>query len=93
MEWGDFEPTRAEQLEVENNRLEAENDQLRNELYELKRKLNYSKENELLEFLRNLYEGVKIAIEGNEDSIRIDVIFKNLKLNIEDFAKVNKIKI
>lgn len=68
-------------------KLENEVEDLRSKLLDLSFQINYSKEIELLEFLRELYQSLKVV----DDKLTKEDIVKNLKEYIEKFAEYNKL--
>ena len=75
-------------LRKENNDLKIENEDLKTKLADLTLKMSYNKQTELIEFLREIYDGVKeeMTTETYHQSTRSEILF-NLKTNIEEFAK------
>ena len=71
-------------------KLETENENLKERLTDLLFELNYNKQTELIEFLRNLYES---TFDKNIKKIPKNKMILNLRNSIEEFAKTNKIKI
>lgn len=73
-------------------------DELQYEIFELKQKIRFSKENELKEFLNELYNGIKIELDKKNSRFDVDEynklskenILNNLKIYIENFCKDNK---
>jgi hypothetical protein len=73
-------------------KLLAENEDLKTKLIDLTFEMNYNKQTELIEFLREIYDGIEEEM-GEEDrykSSREDILI-SLKKNIEEFVKNNKI--
>jgi len=71
-------------------KLKEENEDLKSKLIDLTFEMNYNKQDELIEFLRNLYESLNPK-ELKELSKKEIII--NLKSEIEEFAKNNKIRL
>lgn len=76
-------------------KLKIENEDLKSKIIDLSFEINYNKQIELIEFLREIYDGV---IEEMTTGLNIDIstrqdILYSLKKNIEEFAKNNKINI
>lgn len=69
--------------------LEDELEDIKSKLLDLSFQVNYSKERELLEFVRDLYTSLKDS-EANKDLSSEDLI-KNLKTYIEEFARNNRL--
>lgn len=70
--------------------LESQNEELRSKLIDLSFEMNYNKQTELVEFLRQLYESTCEEITSN--STKQEILF-SLKKSIEEFAKDNKLNI
>jgi flagellin-specific chaperone FliS len=75
-------------LEVIN--LKRENEELKTKLIDLTFEMNYNKQTELLEFLRQLYEST--CEEMTSTNTKKEILF-SLKKSIEEFAKDNKISL
>jgi len=75
-------------------KLLAENEDLKTRLTDLLFEMNYNKQTELIEFLREIYVSTKVEMieEDPHKSTREEILF-SLKKNIEEFAKNNKINI
>jgi len=75
-------------------KLLAENEDLKTKLIDLTFEMNYNKQTELIEFLREVYNGIEeeMVEEDRYKSTREEILF-SLKKNIEEFAKNNKINI
>jgi len=73
-------------------KLLAENEDLKTRLTDLLFEMNYNKQTELIEFLREIYDSVIMEMEEIDISSRDEILF-SLKKNIEEFAKNNKINI
>lgn len=73
-------------------KLKEENEELKTKLIDLTFEMNYNKQTELVEFLRELYENVKEELNPKTQSklTKHDMLF-SLKKYIEEFAKNNKI--
>lgn len=70
--------------------LESQNEELRSKLIDLSFEMNYNKQTELVEFLRQLYEST--CEEMTSKSTKQEILF-SLKKSIEEFAKDNKLNI
>ena len=70
--------------------LEKENDQLKDKLIDLAFELNYNKQTELIEFLRNVYAS---TFDKDTKKISKPELILNLRNSIEEFAKINKIQL
>lgn len=68
--------------------LEKENEELKDRLNDLLFELNYNKQEELLIFLRELYDS--LDLDRLKDYSKEDII-RNLKEYIEEFVKDNRI--
>ena len=81
-------------LVEENNKLKSANEDLKTRLTDLLFEMNYNKQTELIEFLREIYVSTKVEMieEDPHKSTREEILF-SLKKNIEEFAKNNKINI
>jgi len=79
-------------LVKQNNSLRSENEDLKTRLTDLLFEMNYNKQTELIEFLREIYDSVIMEMEEIDISSRDEILF-SLKKNIEEFAKNNKINI
>lgn len=85
--------------EDEINKLKSEIDDLNYELFELKQKIKFSKEDELKEFLRELYNSINVELEKKDSKFDADEynkitkedILNNLKSYIEEFKRNNKL--
>jgi len=75
------------------NELENENDRLKDSLLDATTKLNHSKENELLEFIRTLYREINEEIDEKENPIGREDLLNNIKSYLQQFAKDNKISL
>ena len=73
-------------------KLLAENEDLKTKLIDLTFEMNYNKQTELIEFLREVYNGIEeeMVEEDRYKSTREEILF-SLKKNIEEFVKNNKI--
>ncbi len=73
-------------------KLKEEIEDLKTKLIDLTFEMNYNKQNELVEFLRELYQNVKDEQkQGNKSKLTKAQILLSLKKYIEGFAKDNKI--
>ena len=78
-------------LVEENNKLKSANEDLKTRLTELLFEMNYNKQTELIEFLREIYYSIKEEMkDGLFKSNREEILF-SLKKNIEEFVKNNNI--
>jgi len=68
-------------------KLEEENEDLKTKLIDLSFELNYNKQTELLNFFQELYE----SLDSVDEKLSKEDIIKNLKSNMKEFAKDNKI--
>ena len=73
--------------------LEEKIELLTDENLQLKDKIRFSKENELLEFIKTFYDSVIDEIDHVESKLTKDDILKNMKLFIEDFARIYKLNL
>jgi predicted RNase H-like nuclease (RuvC/YqgF family) len=84
----------VETYEIENQKLKNEIDDLKDRLVDVLMEVNYSKQNELIEFLRELYGNVKEELNSKTKSNTTkDEMLFSLKKFIEEFAKNNKIRL
>lgn len=68
-----------------------ENDSLKDKLTDLLFEMNYNKQTELIEFLREIYSSVKDELSDKKSKLsKKDVLF-SLKKYIEEFSKNNNI--
>jgi len=83
-----------EDYTIENQKLKEEIDDLNDRLVDLLMEVNYSKQKELIEFLRELYDNVKEEMnpKTKSNSTKDEMLF-SLKKFIEEFAKNNKIRL
>jgi hypothetical protein len=70
--------------------LRRENEELKEKLIDLTFEMNYNKQTELLEFLRQLYESTCEEMKGK--LTKKEILF-SLKKSIEEFAKDNRLKL
>jgi hypothetical protein len=84
----------VETYEIENQKLKNEIDDLKDKLLDVTMEVNYSKQNELMEFLRELYCNVKEELnpKTKSNTTKDEMLF-SLKKFIEEFAKNNKIRL
>ena len=82
-----------DELKDEIDELKKKNEKLENELLDLSFICNYSKETELLEFVRELKESVDREINDKESKLTKEDLLKNLKKHIENFAEYTKLNI
>ena len=75
-------------------KLLAENEDLKTKLIDLTFEMNYNKQTELIEFLREIYDSIKeeTATSVYDKSSREEILF-SLKKNIEEFVKNNNISL
>lgn len=73
--------------------LEDKIESLTDENLQLKDKIRFSKEDELLEFIKTFYDSVIDEIDHVESKLTKDDILKNMKLHIEDFARIYKLNL
>lgn len=73
--------------------LEEKIESLIDENLNLKDKVRFSKENELLEFIKTFYDSVIDEIDHVESKLTKDDILKNMKFFIEDFVREYKISL
>jgi len=69
--------------------LKEENSTLKDELIDLKQSLKFNRENELLEFVKDLY----VSLSADNTSLIKEQIIENLKKYIESFVKDNNIRL
>jgi uncharacterized protein (DUF39 family) len=75
-------------------RLKEENEELKSKLIDLTFEMNYSKEVELIEFLRSIYSSIQEEMNFKTRSkLSKSQMLYSLKKNIEEFAKNNKISL
>lgn len=88
----DDDDFRVRCIKNENNHLKSENEGLKAKLIDLTFEMNYNKQNELIEFIREIYDSIKEETETSvyDKSYREEILF-SLKKNIEEFVKNNKI--
>ena len=78
-------------LQKQNDDLKSENEDLKSKLIDLTFEMNYNKQTELIEFLREIYYSIKEEMkDGLFKSNREEILF-SLKKNIEEFVKNNNI--
>jgi len=75
-------------------KLKAENEDLKTKLIDLTFEMNYNKQTELIEFLREIYNSIIIetTLKTHSKLTKKEVLL-SLKKNIEEFAKNNKISL
>lgn len=73
--------------------LETEIDKLKDLLLDATTELNYSKQNELIEFIRTLYISIKEELNNKESVLNKNDVLNNLKKSLEIFAKDNYLKL
>jgi hypothetical protein len=71
-------------------KLKAENEDLKTKLIDLTFEMNYNKQTELIEFLREIYDSVKQEMSTTSSLTKRDILI-SLKANIEEFVKNNKL--
>jgi hypothetical protein len=74
-------------------KLEKENDDLTTKLIDLTFELNYNKEKELLELVRELYKNICEELVYKESKLTKKQILMNIKKYLEEFAKNTKLKL
>ena len=81
-----------EQDNIEKLKLEIED--LKSKLIDLTFEMNYNKQTELIEFLRELYQNIKDEQKlGTKSKLTKVQMLSSLKLYIEGFAKDNRISL
>ena len=83
--------TRLNMNEIE--KLQKKIEDLESEILDLTTIINYSKSDELLEFVRELKESVEREINDTESSLTKEELLQNLKKHIADFTKYTKLDI
>jgi len=75
-------------------KLECENEDLKTKLIDLTFELNYNKQTELIEFIREIYESINDEMNLNKKSklTKSQILF-SLKKYIEEFAKNNHLQL
>lgn len=73
--------------------LEEINEKLNAQLIDYQFELNYNKQTELIEFVRDLYSDINKEISQKSKGQSKKLLLDNLKLYIENFAKYNKISL
>lgn len=73
-------------------KLREENEDLKTKLIDLTFEMNYNKQTELIEFVREIYESINVEMNLNSKSkfTKSQVLY-SLKKHIEEFARNNKI--
>ncbi len=74
-------------------KLEAENEDLKSKLIDLTFELNYNKQTELIEFLREIYESIVQLMGTHNNKLTKKDVLISLKKYIEEFSKNNKIQL
>ena len=69
--------------------LEIELDRVTNQLIDLQFESNYNKQDELLEFVRDLF----ISLQNVDEKLSKEEIVENLKKYIQNFAKDNHLQL
>jgi len=69
--------------------LEEQIVELEGKLIDLQFELKYSKQNELIEFIRDLY----LSLQTVDDKLNKEEMIENLKKYIENFIKDNNLKL
>lgn len=77
--------------EDKTKKLEEENEDLKSKLIDLSFELNYNKEKELIELVREIYSNVKEELTNKESKLTKKEILNSIKKYLEEFAKNNKI--
>ena len=73
--------------------LEKEIDDLSTKLIDLTFELNYNKEKELLELVREIYKSINEELVCKESRLTKKQILMNIKRYLEEFAKNTKLKL
>lgn len=73
--------------------LEEINEKLNTQIIDYQFELNYNKQTELIEFVRELYSDINKEISSNNKHLSKKELLQNLKEYIEDFCKYNKLKL
>ena len=68
-----------------------ENDSLKDKLTDLLFEMNYNKQTELIEFLREIYSSVKDELSDKKSKLSKKDVLYSLKKYIEEFSKNNNI--
>jgi gas vesicle protein len=82
-----------DKLKDDIDELREENEKLKNELLELSYTSNFSKETELLEFVKELKESVIRELNDKDSKLTKEDLLNNLKKHISNFAEYTKLKI
>ena len=73
--------------------LEDKIESLTDENLQLKDKIRFSKEDELLEFIKTLYDSVIDEIDYVESKLTKKEMLDSMKNNIEEFSRIYKISL
>jgi len=75
-------------------KLKEENEDLKSKLIDITFEMNYNKQTELIEFLREIYDSIieEMAIGRYNKLTRKEILF-SLKKNIEEFARNNNLNL
>lgn len=73
--------------------LMQENEDLKSKLIDLMFELNYNKQTELIEFLREIYDSVKDELNDDSSKLTKHEVLFSLRKYIEEFAKNNSLKL
>lgn len=73
--------------------LEEKIELLTDENLQLKDKIRFSKENELLEFIKTFYDSVIDEIDHVESKLTKKEMLDSMKKNIEEFSRIYKINL
>ena len=79
-------------MEENVEKLKEENEDLKTKLIDLMFEMNYNKQTELIEFLREIYDSTSEELKNNSKLNKKEVLY-SLKKNIEEFARNNKIRL
>jgi hypothetical protein len=73
--------------------LKKENEDLKTKLIDLTFEMNYNKQTELIEFVREIYDNVCSEMKTTHSKLTKKELLFSLKKNIEEFARNNNINI
>jgi hypothetical protein len=73
-------------------RLIIENEDLKSKLIDLTFEMNYNKQTELIEFLRDIYSSVNEELSTKNKLTKTQVLY-SLKRSIEEFFKDNRLQL
>lgn len=77
-------------LKNENAKLKEENESINSRLIDLLFEVNYSKQTELIEYIRNLYESLD---SKDMKKLQKKELLMNLKDSLQEFARINRISL